>query len=350
MKGKKYLVTGGCGFIGSAFIRNILEDDNIICNIDKLSYSSSIESIKIDDQKNYNFSKVDLFDADATDLTIKEFEPDYVIHFAAETHVDRSIDGPLEFINSNIIGTFNLLNSCLKYWQQLENKKKLEFRFIHVSTDEVYGALDYNDKPFDEKSPYLPNSPYSASKASSDHLVRSWNKTYSFPTIITNTCNNYGPWQFPEKLIPLTINKCLGKKKIPIYGDGKQIRDWIYVDDHIEGIKKIIQKGIIGENYTIGSHCELTNFEVVTTICDLLDELKPDANNVYRNLIEYVEDRPGHDKRYAINSDKVRSLGWNPIFTWKDGIEKTIKWYLDNSDFLESKNRQVYSGERLGKL
>ena len=350
MKGKKYLVTGGCGFIGSAFIRNILEEDNIICNIDKLSYSSSIESIKLDDQKNYNFRKVDLFDADTTELTIKEFEPDFIIHFAAETHVDRSIDGPLEFINSNIIGTFNLLNSSLKYWQQLEKKKKSEFRFIHVSTDEVYGALDYNDKPFDENSSYLPNSPYSASKASSDHLVRSWNKTYSFPSIITNTCNNYGPWQFPEKLIPLTINKCLNKKKIPIYGDGEQIRDWIYVDDHIEAIKKIVQKGVIGENYTIGSHCELTNFEVVTTICDLLDELKPNTNNIYRNLIEYVEDRPGHDKRYAINSDKVKSLGWNPIFTWQNGIKKTIKWYLDNSDFLESKNRQVYSGERLGKL
>ena len=350
MKDKKYLITGGCGFIGSAFIRNILKEDGIVCNIDKLTYSSSIESVESSNQKNYSLKKVDLFNTKDTSIIIKEFQPDYVIHFAAETHVDRSIDGPVDFINSNIIGTFNLLNSCLDYWQTIENNRKNEFKFIHISTDEVYGALDYEDMPFDENSSYLPNSPYSASKASADHLVRAWNKTYEFPAIITNTCNNYGPWQFPEKLIPLTINKCLNKQKIPIYGDGKQIRDWIYVDDNVEAIKLIIQKGSIGESFTIGSNCELSNFEVVTTICDILDKLKPSKEYLYRDLIEYVEDRPGHDKRYAINSDKVRSLGWCPELSWNDGIERTIRWYLENIDFLESKNRQVYSGERLGKL
>ena len=351
MINKRYLITGGLGFIGSNLIRKLSLFKNVhICNIDKISYSSSKEALKGIKTKNYSFKKINIANQTKVCQIIDNFKPDCIIHLAAESHVDRSIDDPSEFIKSNIVGTYNLLNESYKYWKSLKKNKKINFRFINVSTDEVYGSLSKKENSFTEDSNYNPNSPYSASKASSDHLARSWYKTYSFPIITTNTCNNYGPWQFPEKLIPLTINKCLGKKKIPIYGDGKQIRDWIYVDDHIEGIKKIIQKGIIGENYTIGSHCELTNFEVVTTICDLLDELKPDANNVYRNLIEYVEDRPGHDKRYAINSDKVRSLGWNPIFTWKDGIEKTIKWYLDNSDFLESKNRQVYSGERLGKL
>ena len=352
MKKKRYLITGGYGFIGSSLIRELISNNDVeICNIDKLTYSSNIKSIDHSITKNYQFKQIDIADSKLVDNTIIDFKPDYIFHLAAETHVDRSIDGPDEFIQSNIIGTYNLLNSSFNYWKDLVSKKKETFKFIYVSTDEVYGSLNSKESPFTEKSNYCPNSPYSASKAAGDHLVRSWYKTYSLPTIITNTSNNYGPWQFPEKLIPLVINKCLSNMPIPIYGNGKQIRDWIRVEDHVSGLLTVLKNGITGEKYNIGSNCELTNLQVVSSICKILDNLRPKLDNSsYHELISFVEDRPGHDERYSIDNKKVLDLKWKPKFTWENGLLDTVSWYLKNESFLEKVNNKNYLGERLGKL
>ncbi len=340
-----FLITGGYGFIGSSLSRMLLKEGNTVCNIDKLTYSSNLNSLEdYDKSKNYSFYKEDICDEKKISKIILNHRPSKIIHLAAETHVDRSIDDPSVFVKSNIIGTYNLLNLSYKYWNELDNDEKKHFRLLIVSTDEVYGSLKANESSSDETSLYRPNSPYSASKAASDHLGRAWFKTYNMPVIITNTTNNYGPWQFPEKLIPLTILKCINNQKIPIYGNGEQIRDWIYVDDHSEGILSAINNGVIGEKYNISSVNELKNLDLVNNICSILDNLRPLKNGSYNQLINFVDDRPGHDQRYALNNDKIKALGWIPKTNWSKGLEFTIKWYLKNQDFLTS-----YSGERLGR-
>jgi dTDP-glucose 4,6-dehydratase len=347
---KNIIVTGGYGFIGSCLVKELLKDENVsVCNIDKLTYSSNIDSID-KSCKNFSFIKGDISDTELLRSIFSDFQPDAIFNLAAETHVDRSIDNPYTFIKSNINGTFSLLYEGYNYWKLLPKDKKLNFKFIQISTDEVYGTLTKNDDPFDEDSLYRPNSPYSASKASADHLVRSWFKTYSFPSIITNTCNNYGPWQFPEKLIPLIISKCLKNEKIPVYGDGNQIRDWIRVEDNVSGLLKVLECGMIGEKYNIGANCELKNIDVVNDICTILDRLIPNINYSYTKLIDFVDDRPGHDYRYAINNSKIKKLGWSQKYSWENGILETVKWYLDNKKFLLSNKKSGYSGERLGKL
>ncbi len=349
-KGGNILVTGGCGFIGTNLILSLVkEKKNKILNIDKLSYASNQDALNNNEFDNYELKNIDLINYEEIDDVITSFEPDFIFHLAAETHVDRSIDSPDSFISSNIIGTYNLLKSSYKFWKNLSQKKKDHFRLIHVSTDEVYGSLAKDDPSFDELKSYEPNSPYSASKASADHLVRAWYKTYGLPTIITNTCNNYGPYQFPEKLIPLVINKCLREESIPVYGSGKQIRDWIYVEDHISALRTVLHKGKIGEQYNIGSSSELENIEVVKDICSYFEKKQPKTNK-YHELIKMVDDRPGHDFRYAINNKKILSLGWRPSVKWTDGLRKTIDWYLANKDNLEKNKLHIYSGERLGKI
>lgn len=346
VENKKFLITGGCGFIGSSLIRSLLNDsDNIVVNIDKMTYSSNSQSVgNVSKNSNYFFHKVDVCDEIFFENFLPEFQPNYIIHLAAETHVDRSIDGPGEFIKSNIFGTYSILNSSYNYWSKLNDSLKDNFKIILVSTDEVYGSLGYDEPKSTESSLYKPNSPYSASKASSDHLGRAWSKTYGLPINITNTTNNYGPWQFPEKLIPLTISKCIKDEKIPVYGNGQQIRDWIYVDDHVSGILSVLEHGELGEKYNIGSNNELRNIDVVNDICSTLDRLLPRKKGKYSELIEFVEDRPGHDSRYALNNNKIKELGWNPKFNWSSGIENTVIWYLENIEFLNS-----YSGERIGR-
>jgi dTDP-glucose 4,6-dehydratase len=332
----RILITGGAGFIGSALIRHIMsETDHLVINIDKLSYAGNADSIgPIKDTTRYVFEKVDICDVAQIDRVFTEHQPDVVMHLAAESHVDRSIIDASEFIKTNIFGTYVLLEQSRKYWEGLTDPRKRAFKFQHISTDEVYGDLKGTSTLFTEETPYAPSSPYSASKASSDHLVRAWWRTYKLPILITNCSNNYGPFQFPEKLIPLIISNALEGKKLPIYGDGKQIRDWLYVDDHVKALLQVLLNGVNGETYNIGGHNELTNIDVVTQICALLDELSPsklDGVQRYRDLIRYVEDRDGHDGRYAIDASKIaNNLGWTPDENFASGIEKTVRWYLDN--------------------
>lgn len=333
-------VTGGAGFIGSNFILNWLSKHNEpIVNIDKLTYAGNLQNLeKIKDSKNYIFSKTDIADTKTiTDLFAKH-KPRAILNFAAESHVDRSIDGPKDFIQTNIVGTFNLLQIAKEYWSGLEGSEKANFRFLHVSTDEVYGSLELNDPAFTETHPYQPNSPYSASKASSDHLVRAYHHTYGMPTLTSNCSNNYGPLQFPEKLIPLIIHNALNLKALPIYGDGSNIRDWLYVTDHCEAIERILEKGTVGETYNVGGWNEKRNIEVVDTICTILDKLKPRTDGQsYLQLKTFVKDRPGHDKRYAIDASKIeKQLGWKPKENFDSGIRQTVQWYLDNQSWVQN--------------
>ena len=332
----KILVTGGAGFIGSAVIRFInSQTDFAVINLDKLTYAGNLDSLpgSIDSQR-YSHEKVDICDGQVLARVFEEHQPNCIMHLAAESHVDRSIDGPAEFIKTNIMGTFNLLEAARKYHAGLNTAEQKRFRFHHISTDEVYGDLEGTDDLFTEQTPYSPSSPYSASKAASDHLVRAWGRTYGLPVIITNCSNNYGPYHFPEKLIPHVILNAIHGKPLPVYGNGLQIRDWLYVEDHAKALIKVVTEGEIGETYNIGGHNEKTNLEVVQTICDLLEELapeKPSGIDKYRDLITFVKDRPGHDARYAIDASKIeRELGWVPEETFETGLRKTVQWYLDN--------------------
>jgi len=348
----KVLVTGGAGFIGSAVVRHIIiNTQNEVLNIDKLTYAGNLESLaEIDGDPRYQFKQIDICDADKLTQAFNEFQPDAVMHLAAESHVDRSIDGPAEFITTNIVGTYTLLEVARKYWLALSEEQKKSFRFHHISTDEVYGDLDGTKDLFLETTPYAPSSPYSASKASSDHLVRAWQRTYGLPTIVTNCSNNYGPFHFPEKLIPLVILNALDGKQLPIYGKGDQIRDWLFVEDHARALYKVITEGVVGETYNIGGHNEMQNIEVVKTICKILDELKPQQNNQsYEGLITFVKDRPGHDLRYAIDASKIGTeLGWKPEETFQTGIRKTVEWYLSNLEWCRRVQDGSYQRERLG--
>mgnify|MGYP001275148303 FL=1 len=339
---KKILITGGAGFIGSALIRYILSNTgHIVKNIDKLTYAGNLESLKpISESPNYFFEQIDICDAKSINRVFKKFQPDILLHLAAESHVDNSINDPGDFIQTNIIGTFTLLQQSLSYWRGLSGDKKHDFRFHHVSTDEVYGDLNKNEALFTEKNSYKPSSPYSASKASSDHLVRAWYRTYGLPILITNCSNNYGPYQFPEKLIPVVILNAIQGKSIPIYGDGQQVRDWLFVDDHARALFESALLGRAGETYNIGGHNEIKNIDVVHGICKILDELLPSKiNNIknYKELITFVDDRAGHDIRYAIDSSKIKKeLGWVPIETFETGLRKTVKWYLENQIWCEN--------------
>ena len=351
---KKILVTGGAGFIGSAVIRKIINTtDHSVINIDKLSYSGDLESLdSVKDSKRYFFEKADICDAKNLEKIFKNHQPDVVMHLAAESHVDKSIKSPIDFMETNIIGTYTLLEQSRMYWKKLKGNKKENFIFHHISTDEVYGDLGDKEALFSEKSRYDPSSPYSASKASSDHLVKAWHRTYNLPTIVSSCSNNYGPYQFPEKLIPLTITYALNGKKIPIYGNGLQIRDWLYVDDHADALILVALEGNRGESYCIGGHNEIKNINVVKTICNILDTIRPcnfGEISKYEELISFVEDRNGHDTRYAINAAKIENeLAWKPKENFDSGIKKTIEWYLDNQNWCKrvlNKNKDDLNGD-----
>ena len=351
---KKILVTGGAGFIGSAVVRHIIQNtQESVVNVDKLTYAGNLESLtEVADNPRYAFEQVDICDRAELDRVFAQHQPDAVMHLAAESHVDRSIDSASEFIQTNIVGTFNLLETARAYWQQMPSEKREAFRFHHISTDEVYGDLHGTDDLFTETTPYAPSSPYSASKASSDHLVRAWLRTYGLPTIVTNCSNNYGPYHFPEKLIPLMILNALDGKPLPVYGDGMQIRDWLFVEDHARALYQVVTEGVVGETYNISGHNEKANIEVVKTICALLEELvpeKPAGVTRYEDLITFVQDRPGHDVRYAIDAAKIgRELGWKPQETFESGIRKTVQWYLDNKTWWQNVLNGSYRLERLG--
>jgi len=347
------LVTGGAGFIGSAVIRHLInETEHHVLNVDKLTYAGNLESlISVSDHPLYQFTQTDICDHVSLTRLFLEFQPDIVMHLAAESHVDRSIDRPAEFINTNIVGTYTLLEVARKYWQNLSTIKKSRFKLHHISTDEVYGDLEGTTDLFTETTPYLPSSPYSASKASSDHLVRAWHRTYGLPVVITNCSNNYGPYHFPEKLIPLMILNALDGKSLPVYGNGQQIRDWLFVEDHARALYQVATEGIVGETYNIGGHNEKQNIEVVKTICKILDELKPRLEGkTYTSLITFVNDRPGHDLRYAIDASKIeRELGWKPQESFETGIRKTVQWYLNNLEWCQRVQDGSYQRERLGE-
>ena len=350
------LITGGAGFIGSALVRHIINnthDEAIV--VDSLTYAGNLESLaEVAESSRYHFEQVNICDRQALDKLFSKYQPDAVMHLAAESHVDRSIDGPAAFIETNVVGTYTLLEATRHYWNTLGETAKQAFRFHHISTDEVYGDLEGTDDLFTETTPYSPSSPYSASKASSDHLVRAWLRTYGLPTIITNCSNNYGPYHFPEKLIPLIILNAVAGKPLPVYGNGSQIRDWLYVEDHARALYTVVTKGEVGETYNIGGHNERKNIDVVNTICELLEELvpnKPDGVASYSDLITYVKDRPGHDLRYAIDASKIeRELGWAPAETFETGIRKTVEWYLNNQTWWQRVLDGSYAGERLGSI
>ena len=350
----KLLITGGAGFIGSAVIREIISNTGFsVVNMDKLTYAGNLDSlVSVDEDPRYHFEQVDICNAGEVKRVFNSHNPDIVMHLAAESHVDRSIDGPAEFIKTNIMGTYVLLEEARLFWSNLGGKKKDNFRFHHVSTDEVYGDLEGKDDLFTELTSYAPSSPYSASKASSDHLVRAWQRTFKLPTLVTNCSNNYGPFQFPEKLIPLIILNALAGKELPIYGDGKQVRDWLYVEDHARALLHVALTGKIGETYNIGGHNELKNIVVVSTVCAILDELVPsnfDGIDRYEQLITYVNDRVGHDVRYAIDATKIANqLNWTPVETFETGIRKTVKWYLNNTGWCDGVKDGSYKGQRLG--
>ena len=345
----KILITGGAGFIGSAVVRLAITSGHSVVNLDTLTYAASLESLaSISDHPNYSFVKMNIRDRENLDAVFSKHKPDAVMHLAAESHVDRSIDGPTNFIETNITGTFNILEASHKHWQEQGYPNR--FRFHHISTDEVYGSLpnDPNER-FTENTPYDPRSPYSASKASSDHLVRAWHETYGLPVILTNCSNNFGPYQFPEKLIPVVILNSLSEKPIPIYGNGKNIRDWLYVDDHASALLLALKKGKSGGSYNIGNENERTNLEVVKTVCSILDRLHPREKGQYADLITFVRDRPGHDARYAIDPSRVRNeLGWQPTVTFEQNLKKTVQWYLDNQDWWQPLLNLPGVGQRQG--
>ena len=347
---KKCLVTGGCGFIGSNYIRTVLnrEEDLHIVNLDKLTYAGNIQNLNGISSNNLTIVKGDICDVDLVNSLFEKYQFDTVVHFAAESHVDRSIEGPAEFIQTNVVGTLNLLEQSRFFYNKTNNDN---FQFLHVSTDEVYGSLG-DDGKFLETTPYDPSSPYSASKASSDHLVRAWNRTFGLPTLITNCSNNYGSYQFPEKLVPLMIINCLQGNPLPVYGKGENVRDWLFVGDHCDAIHTVLAKGEIGETYNIGGNNEIKNIDVVTIICSLLDEISPRKNgSSYSDLITFVKDRPGHDFRYAIDAGKIRNdLGWSPNESFETGIRKTIHWYLDNQNWWKTIQDNNYRQERLGVI
>jgi dTDP-glucose 4,6-dehydratase len=348
---KRILVTGGAGFIGSALVRHLIgHSDHIVLNVDALTYAGNLSSLaNVAGSNRYRFEKADICDTARIAELLTEFQPDVVTHLAAESHVDRSIDGPAAFIETNLVGTFSMLRAVLDYWRTLDAAGQADFRFHHISTDEVFGALG-DAGFFTEDTAYDPRSPYSASKAGSDHLVRAWHHTYGLPIVLTNCSNNYGPYHFPEKLIPLMIIKCLAGEPLPVYGTGTNVRDWLYVDDHVRALRAVFERGTIGDSYMIGGRSEQTNLAVVHTICDTLDRIRPRADGQsYRDQITYVADRPGHDFRYAIDASKLeRDLGWKPLESFETGIEKTIRWYLDNESWWRDILSGAYRGERLG--
>lgn len=353
------VVTGGAGFIGSAVVRHLINDTkHRVINVDKLTYAGNLASLQaIEDNERYVFEKVDICDDSAVKQIFENYQPDIIMHLAAESHVDRSIDGPGEFVQTNVVGTYVLLEQARMYYASLDDDKKQRFRFHHISTDEVYGDLPHPDEIsspdnlplFTETTAYAPSSPYSASKAASDHLVRAWLKTFKLPTVLTNCSNNYGPFHFPEKLIPLVILNAIAGKALPIYGKGNQIRDWLYVEDHARALVLVATEGKIGETYNIGGHNEKQNIEVVRTICEILDELKPKSNSSYKEQMTFVKDRPGHDMRYAIDASKIaKELNWTPQESFETGIRKTVKWYLENEKWWKAVQDGSYQGQRLG--
>jgi dTDP-glucose 4,6-dehydratase len=348
---RKVMITGGAGFIGSAVVRHLVANGYDVVNVDKLTYSGSIEALQsVENLLHHRFHRADICDGQQMAGILADEQPEAIMHLAAETHVDRSIDGPAAFIETNIVGTFRLLDAALEYWRGLDEKRRANFRFHHISTDEVFGELELDHGVFTEETPYAPSSPYSASKASADHLVRAWRVTYGLPVVLTNCSNNYGPFHFPEKLVPLTIINAIEAKPLPVYGKGANVRDWLYVEDHARALELVLQNGRLGESYNVGGRSERTNLQVVETICEILDRERPLGDGrSYRDLIKFVPDRPGHDLRYALDPSKIeRELGWKAQESFETGLEKTVIWFLENEWWWRPIREQKYAGQRLG--